>query len=590
MAQPTPYVPSFDFSDFSTLNPDTPQPGVSLDAQFNAIKLTTDEVLDNLALIQRDDGLLANGIVTPDSLSDEIYAGISRAIPWVTATEYEAGDLVWYSSVLYSANSDFTSTTNPTIDTGNWTEILDMTATVPDIITQEAQDAADAAAASAVTAAASATTVTSIVSSVGYLWAGTSTGAANTIVLAPVPAMASYVVGHKLRFLVGTTNTNSVVTMDTANGLGPRTISKNTGSGIVGLSPGDLLINTIAEIEYISDAVGYQLVNSIFSPSTITNQTTADVALDDVAVFSDTSASTNLKKTPIRNILGLVDNTPRGRLTLTTGTPVLTADVTAATTIYYTPFRGNSIQLYNGTSWDLYSFTELSAAVPATTNTIYDVFVYDNAGTLTLDLTAWSSDTARATALVLQDGIFVKSGATNRRYVGSFRTTSVSGQTQVRFGGTATGGSEAWIGIWNYYNRLPIEGVISDDTNTWNYTTATWRSANNSNTMRYSAVIGVAEDVFGAQYCAVVQNTNVGVNMAAGVGYDVTNAPDGIFGVITSPVSTYSNSAFAQTNKRPLGFHFFQALEYSVATGTSTWVGDAGVTFIKTGLSYKGSF
>ena len=42
---------------------------------------------------------------------------------------------------------------------------------------------------------------------------------------------------------------------------------------------------------------------------------------------------------------------PNGRLTLTSGTPVTTNDVTAATTIYYTPYKGNAIQLYNGTNW-----------------------------------------------------------------------------------------------------------------------------------------------------------------------------------------------------------------------------------------------
>lgn len=297
MAQPTPYVPSFDFSDFSTLNPDTPQPGVSLDAQFNAIKLTTDETSANLELIQRDDGLLANGIVTPDSLSDELYAGISRAVPWATATVYEAGDLVWYLSILYSANSDFTSTTNPTVDTTRYTQILNMTVTVPDVITQEAQDAADAAAASEAAAAASAAGIASLVSSVQYLWAGTATGAANTIVLAPVPTMASYAVGHKLRFVVGTTNTGTV-TMNTDNALGSVTVKKSIGGALVDLVAGDLRAGTIAEIEYISAAAGYQLLNpatysqgaSVASATTIN----LDTATGDYVSITGTTTITGI--------------------------------------------------------------------------------------------------------------------------------------------------------------------------------------------------------------------------------------------------------------------------------------------------------
>src|SRR6185436_9706895 len=37
-----------------------------------------------------------------------------------------------------------------------------------------------------------------------------------------------------------------------------------------------------------------------------------------------------------------------GRLTLTSGTPVTTGDVTAATTLYFTPNGGNQIALYTG--------------------------------------------------------------------------------------------------------------------------------------------------------------------------------------------------------------------------------------------------
>lgn len=260
MAQPTPYVPATSFSDHTASQPDVPQDGTDLDAEFQAIKLTTDQVRANLALLQRDDGALANGIVTPESLSDEVYAGISRATPWATATAYRAGDLVWFSSILYATNSAFTSTTNPTVDTSRYTLVLNMTATVPDIITQDAQDAADAALAAQTAAQTAAATVSSLVASVAYLWAGTAGGVPNTLVLTPQPALAAYTPGHKLRFVVASNNTTSVQ-MDTNNALGPRTIKKSIGGALVALAPGDLQAGTIAEIEYISDAAGYQLLN-----------------------------------------------------------------------------------------------------------------------------------------------------------------------------------------------------------------------------------------------------------------------------------------------------------------------------------------
>ena len=49
-----------------------------------------------------------------------------------------------------------------------------------------------------------------------------------------------------------------------------------------------------------------------------------------------------------------------GRLTLTSGDPV-GADTTGAT-VYYTPFVGNKILLYDGSGWNLRTFTQLSIA------------------------------------------------------------------------------------------------------------------------------------------------------------------------------------------------------------------------------------
>ncbi len=115
-----------------------------------------------------------------------------------------------------------------------------------------------------------------------------------------------------------------------------------------------------------------------------------------------------------------------GRLTLTSGTPVTTSDVTAATTLYFTPYTGNRIGLNNGSAWQVHTFTELSIAIPATTDTNYDVFVYDNSGTPTLELLAWSDATTRATAIAFNGGVYVKSGDATRRYLGTIRTPQAS--------------------------------------------------------------------------------------------------------------------------------------------------------------------
>ena len=110
------------------------------------------------------------------------------------------------------------------------------------------------------------------------------------------------------------------------------------------------------------------------------------------------------------------------RLSLTTGVPVTSADVAAATTIYAVPYQGNSISLYNGTSWVNYSSNEFSLALGTLTNLkVYDVFCYANAsGVPTLEFLVWTNTTTRATALVYQNGVLVKSGDATRRWMGSF--------------------------------------------------------------------------------------------------------------------------------------------------------------------------
>ena len=155
---------------------------------------------------------------------------------------------------------------------------------------------------------------------------------------------------------------------------------------------------------------------------------------DILVVVDDPGGTPVTKKVTYANLVADVGTvlgmTCNGRLTLTSGTPVTTSDVTAATTLYFTPYKGDQVALYTDSTWTLYTLTERSIAIPATTDTNYDVFLYDNSGTLTLELVAWSDGTTRATALATQNGVYVKSGSADRRYLGTIRTTGVSGQCE----------------------------------------------------------------------------------------------------------------------------------------------------------------
>lgn len=258
----------------------------------------------------------------------------------------------------------------------------------------------------------------------------------------------------------------------------------------------------------------------------------------------------------------------QGRLTLTTGTAVTTSDVTAATTLYYTPYRGNKISLYDGSSaWTDLTFAELSIAVPASTSQMYDVFVYNNSGTAALELLAWTNDTTRATALTFQNGVYVKTGATTRRYVGSFRTTTVSGQTE---------DSVTKRFVWNYYNRVARKMFRQETTASWTYSTATWRQANNSASNQLAVVIGVSEDSFRVDCVGASSNNSGSLYQATGIGVDVTNANSALGGVgRTVSTNTIEATMFSAYLATPAaGYHFYAWLENALSgTATTTWYG-----------------
>lgn len=273
-----------------------------------------------------------------------------------------------------------------------------------------------------------------------------------------------------------------------------------------------------------------------------------------------------------------------GRLTLTSGTPVLTTGVTAATTLYFTPYNGSKIALYTGSAWEYLDFSEVSLSLSGyAANTNFDIWGYNNSGTLALESTAWTNDTTRATALALQNGVYVKTGATTRRYLGTIRTTGSTGQTEFSFGGSSAGGTEAKQYLWNAQNRVTTGASVFDNTNSWTYGTASWRSANNSAGNRISFVVGLSINSVNARYSNLVAPGS-GVNGAIGIGFDSTSSFSGSSAV--SNAATLSTQLIALYQDIPTpGYHYLQAVEYSSGAST-TYQGDAGVSYIKSGLFY----
>lgn len=124
MPQPPAYTRFQNFTDWQAANPGDVFAGPDLDGEFNRLKATTDAVRTNMALLQRDDGALANGAVTPDSLSAATLTLVGDWNPrgdWVTATSYAVRDMVTQGGTNYVALTAHTSGTfNTDLSAGKW--------------------------------------------------------------------------------------------------------------------------------------------------------------------------------------------------------------------------------------------------------------------------------------------------------------------------------------------------------------------------------------------------------------------------------------------------------------------------------------
>lgn len=90
MAQPTRYNRAFNFANQQALTPSTPIPASQVEAELNRVKLTTDEIITNLGLIQRDDGALMNQVVDVDQLTPLVLSIISQSGGLIDVPMYDS--------------------------------------------------------------------------------------------------------------------------------------------------------------------------------------------------------------------------------------------------------------------------------------------------------------------------------------------------------------------------------------------------------------------------------------------------------------------------------------------------------------------
>lgn len=312
--------------------------------------------------------------------------------------------------------------------------------------------------------------------------------------------------------------------------------------------------------------------NVLFAPSATTDTTNAANITSGNLSVNRLNSGTNASSTTFWRGDGTWGaagvSAPGGRLTLTSGQPIMVGDVSGATTIYYTCFQSNHLPIPNGTTFvsntipgcelsltldsasflngQIYNiFAKLSGGVPVlcynmngyTTGTRSGNTVTHNTTSISNSLGWWANTTTinQCRNGATEHGTIA---AGNAVYLGSALATA-NGQTSFVMNPTAVlGGTNNKCGLFNAYNRVQTTCIDRDlGTNlggeqAWDSTGAgAWTACNAAGTgsglnNRVTYVDPLGEVVAKVLYKISVVATNSASGWASTIGFTVNSPSD----------------------------------------------------------------
>lgn len=548
MAQPTGYTPVHPFVSDSAVIPNFP--GQALDIEFNAVKSTTDQIRANLALIQRDDGQPANGIVTYDTLSPALQTnGLATAAAWLSGVNYVVGTTVYQNSSLYRCLITHTSGSFATdLAAARWLLLVALP-----IGPQGIQGPIGNTGATGGTGNTGAT---------GAGYGGTS--ATSLLIANSVTKVFTTQAG--LAYLVG----DYVRAKSAANGV-------NYMEGNVSAYSGTSLSIAVTAIGGSGTFADWQI-----------NQSGAPGAPSGVTTLNAQSGA-----------LALIVF-PQGRLTAVTAVAIPTTDQSAVTVLYYT---AGQAPISDGTNIIPNVSPQLSMALdPTAAHTGYhqsgknfDVFKFNDSGTIRIGTgPTWNSgavagsDTARGTGAGSTDiqflgntGIQVNTNSIVLRWgSASGNTTTVAANQAVYLGTfrtTADGQFEDSMTkrfLWNAYNQAQREMRRVETTASWNYSTSGFRQANANAANQIECVLGQSGGQVEAELMMTASSSTATIRpVNCAVALDAVTVTDGAAYISAS--STLFGSVIHKYRGLPTaGYHKLCALESGGGADIQTWYGN----------------
>lgn len=329
----------------------------------------------------------------------------------------------------------------------------------------------------------------------------------------------------------------------------------------------------------------------------------------DLVMIADSAASNAWKQTTVGALASagsvsslngqtgpLTSATPAGgRLTLTTAVAVTEADVTGATSIFYTPALSNKIEIYDGSNFVPTDFTELTLALDSNSGhtgyhqnaKAFFLGVFNDAGTIRLGTSvAWASDTSEGTGagtaepevylgrLVNKVSMTVRFGSASGNTVTvPARQFSIIGGFYASADGAATDSKiKRWLS--NLYATEHRRMKLTDATGTtYNYSTITARQARADAANQLDVFHCVGGRITEVSVRTVVNNSTATVRYPStliGLDSTTTQATESYLGV--NGCDTRLVQQFAHYKGcAGKGRHKFMWLESGGGTDTQTW-------------------